>query len=69
MYWTGRVVDVGVGEARSAGLVELDRARGDVVQVVDWGAGWLWCRSLGGTFGWVPGDSVEFTEQAPPVPQ
>jgi len=29
MMWTGRVVDSTVGEARMAGLVELDRARAD----------------------------------------
>jgi len=65
----GRVVDVRASEACAAGLVELDRTRGEVVRVVDWDAGWLWCRSLGGSFGWLPGDSVEPTEQVPPSPR
>lgn len=66
MMWTGRVVDSTVGEAQISGLVELERARGDVVRVIDWASGWLWCRSRSGHFGWIPADSVEASDAEAP---
>ena len=62
----GRVVEAGAGEARSAGLVELDHARGEVVRVVDWGAGWLWCRSAGGACAWVDAESLKPLDEGIP---
>lgn len=62
MAWDARVVvDRAVWDRW---LVDegLETWRGEVVRVVDASPGWLWCRSLGGTFGWVSADAVELFE-------
>ena len=59
MRWTARVVDDRSVWDRWLVGEGLDVWRGDVVRVVDAAPGWLWCRSAGGTFGWVAAESVE----------
>ena len=62
MHWDARVVDDRSVWDRWVVDDGLAVWRGDVVRVVDAVSGWLWCRSLGGTFGWVGADYVELFE-------
>ena len=62
MIWDARVVDDRSVWDRWVVAGGLDVWRGDVVRVVDSVAGWLWCRTAGGSFGWVSAESVEFFE-------
>ena len=65
MEWEARVVDDRSVWNRWIVQEGLEVWRGDVVRVVDTAPGWLWCRSLGGSFGWVSADAVELIEDIP----
>ena len=65
MHWEARVVDDRSVWNRWIVHEGLEVWRGDIVRVVDTAPGWLWCRSLSGSFGWVSADAVELIEEIP----
>ncbi len=54
-------------DAPSTGLSDGSRQQSGPWFLEQPAPGWLWCRSLGGSFGWVSADAVELIEEIPPV--